>query len=62
MENYYGFTPGKSTVDALSRLCEIFRYANDYTCKKKVGMPALGVKNTFNLTPWQKILDALQFK
>lgn len=60
--NQYGFKPGKSTVDAITRLQAVIRNANGRTSayNKYVGMLTLNVKNAFNSASWDSILRALE--
>jgi len=62
-DNQYGFKKGRSTVDAMSRVREIFQEANGRGPRNLfVGMLTLDVKNAFNSAPWGGILSALKRK
>lgn len=63
-DNQFGFRPGKSTLDAMSRVRSAVQYANarGQAYKLFVGMLTLVVKNAFNSARWDKILDALMRK
>ncbi|CAI6359082.1 unnamed protein product [Macrosiphum euphorbiae] len=62
-DNQYGFKRGKSTVDAMSRVRNIFQEANGRGSRNLfVGMLTLDVKNAFNSAPWEGILNALERK
>jgi len=62
--NQFGFRPGKSTLDAMSRVRSAVQNANGrgQAYNLFVGMVTLDVKNAFNSAPWDKILDALARK
>jgi len=65
LSNQFGFRPGKSTLDAMSRVRSAVQNANDgrgQAYNLFVGMLTLDVKNAFNSAPWDKILDALARK
>lgn len=54
----YGFTPGKSTVDAMM---EVKKMAEDAKKRKKLCiLTMVDVKNAFNSTPWKGILEELK--
>jgi len=62
--NQFGFRPGKSTLDAMSKVRSAYRNANGrgQAYNLFVGMLTLDVKNAFNSAPWDKIIDALARK
>jgi len=59
--NQFGFRPGKSTLDAMSRVRAAVQDANGrgHAYNRFVGMLTLDVKNAFNSAPWDRIIDAL---
>jgi len=59
--NQFGFRPGKSTLDAMSRIRTAVQNANGrgQAYNLFVGVLTLDVKNAFNSAPWDKIIDAL---
>lgn len=62
--NQYGFRPGRSTIDAMSRVRQLVVDANGRGQARNlyVGMVTVDVKNAFNSAPWHHILAALREK
>jgi len=62
--NQFGFRPGMSTLDAMSRVRAAVDHANarGQAYKLFVGMLTLDIKNAFNSARWDKILEALKRK
>lgn len=60
----YGFRPGRSTIDAMSRVRELMVEANGrgQAYNLYVGMLTVDVKNAFNSAPCHLILEALLAK
>ncbi|KAI5747429.1 hypothetical protein M8J77_014440 [Diaphorina citri] len=57
-ENQYGFTEGKSTVDAME---EVVKMAEEARRKRKIcAMVLVDVKNAFNSIPWKGILEEVK--
>jgi len=55
-ENQFGFRNKRNTTDALAVVCKA---AEDCGPRKKIEMLSLNVKNAFNSSPWDKILEAM---
>lgn len=58
--NQYGFTSGRSTLDALARLKNLIDEASRR--RQLLGMLTLDVKNAFNSAPWGWIVKACASK
>jgi len=60
-DNQFRFRPGRSTLDAMSKVRSAYQNANGrgQAYNLFVGMLTIDVKNAFNSAPWDKILDAL---
>lgn len=60
-ETQFGFRRGRSTMDAMERVKEFAKFSNSGACKSRelCVLITLDVKNAFNSTPWNGIVDQL---
>lgn len=63
-DTQYGFRKGRSTVDALTRVREIAKFANTGAFQRRdvCVLITIDVKNAFNSTPWGRVIGTLQRK
>lgn len=58
-ENQFGFRRGRSTLDALTEVCN---FVKESGASYRVGLLSLDISNAFNSAPWEKILEAMRGK
>lgn len=60
----YGFTPGKSTIQAAKEVTELAKeeLTKTWRTRKHCLLIALDIKNAFNSAPWRQIILALEEK
>lgn len=63
-ERQYGFMPGKSTVQAISKVVSLAKeeLTKTWRTRRHCLMVAIDIRNAFNSAPWKKIIEELENK